>query len=279
MSIYVHETPNSRKYSGQNGSLEYRIFTTASESEAAIFEAILIDTPTTYVGLYRDISGISVSQVSPSMWMASIPYTRFNQQEGGAVPPAPALDDPLPWDFRYSTTGGNAHITQSIATISSTVAAGAATDYGKSINVTSDGKVGGVDIGVAAANWSFVWYRESFTLRYKQIVDELTYSVNDAKFWSHQAGEVLFLGMEAEGDGKRWKMTYHFASIPNQTLIEIGPDTSLITVPAKKGHEYLWVAYVPAVNNGRQIMLPVQANVEQVYPTATFADLEIPTGV
>ena len=100
--------------------------------------------------------------------------------------------------------------------------------------------------------------------------------VNSGSFKGLAAGECLFLGasgsMRAGGD---WEITFKFAGSPNRTNIRVGD----ITVPSKKGWEYLWVKYSEQEDTAAKAIVqrPVAAYVEKVYDDGDFGALGIGT--
>ena len=63
--------------------------------------------------------------------------------------------------------------------------------------------------------------------------------------------------------------SYKVAGSPNRANIVIGG----ITVPAKKGWEYLWVRYADGDDAQRVVKVPIAAYVEKVYELGNFAGL------
>jgi len=175
----------------------------------------------------------------------------------------------------FDTTGGTQHITQSRQTISRTAASGAAPDFKGAIGVTANG-VEGVDITVPVYAFTYTYYLapEAVTQSFRLQIFALTGKVNSGSFRGFAAGEVLFLG--ATGSvrrGEKWEITFRFAASQNRTNINVGG----ITVPSKKGWEYLWVRYAEQEDTAAQTIVqqPVAAYVERVYDEASFAPLEI----
>ena len=177
--------------------------------------------------------------------------------------------------FSFDTTGGTQHITQSKQTISRTAVSEAAPDFKGAIGVTSNG-VEGVDITVPVYVFTYTYYLapERVTQSFRLQIFALTGKVNSGGFRGFAAGEVLFLG--ATGSirrGEKWEITFRFAASQNRTSIKVGD----ITVPAKKGWEYLWVKYAEHEDENAKTLVqqPVAAYVERVYDEASFAPLEI----
>ena len=180
--------------------------------------------------------------------------------------------------FSFDTGGGSQHITNSRSTISKTAASGTAPDFKGAIGVTAD-SVEGLDITTPVFNFELRKFKDSVTTAYLANVYDLTGKVNNAQVVltvngatiTFEAGELLFLGASGGktiGKGQ-WEINYRFAAQPNRTSIAVGD----ITVPAKKGWEYLWVRYKDAEHGASKsiVKVPLAAYVEQVYESGDFS--------
>lgn len=182
-------------------------------------------------------------------------------------------------EYEFETTGGQQHITSSIATVAR---------YGPNASDQLKGTIGwdgqdvqGCDITSPVYNFAEThrFTDAVVTPAYKAALFALTGKVNADVFKGFQAGEVLFLGAA----GRRvandmWEINYKFASQPNHSaangnLITIGDISGI----AKKGWDYLWVQYTDDADMTAKVMIkkPVAVYIEQVYYTAAFATLGI----
>jgi len=87
---------------------------------------------------------------------------------------------------------------------------------------------------------------------------------------SFAEGEVLFLGASGSPRGDdSWEITLRFAASPNATDIPVGG----ITVPGKKGWEYLWVQYKDAKDTNAKCIVkkPKRVIVDRVYDAGDFS--------
>jgi len=207
---------------------------------------------------------IDTTNADACIWDVTVQYGVADEPEAG--------DEPT---FSFDTTGGTQHITQSKQNISKTAASGAAPDFKGAIGVTSNG-VEGVDITVPVYAFTYTYYLEpgQVTQSFRMQIFALTGKVNSGSFRGFAAGEVLFLG--ATGSvrrGEKWEITFRFAASQNRTNIPVGT----ITVPSKKGWEYLWVKYAEQEDENAKTLVqqPIAAYVERVYDEASFAPLEI----
>jgi len=256
----------SKDDSGEAGSAEltYDIEGTADEDTA--LTSLKSAAPATHKGMNRQECGVEPTD-DKHRWTGTARY---------ALDPADSATR-----FSFDTGGGSQHVTNGLATVSKTPAPGkTAPDFKGAIGVTPD-NVEGVDITTPVFNFELTKYLDSVTTAYLGDVYALTGKVNNAQVvltvngatLTFAAGELLFLGAsggKTVGKGQ-WEVTYRFAASPNRTNIAVGD----ITVPAKKGWEYLWVRYEDAEDAAAKALVkrPLAAYVEQVYETGDFSKL------
>lgn len=285
MAATVTELQLSRRIVA-NRSAEFLYLVTGTDDEQTALAAVKAEAAATYTFANGSGSGDDVKlprqpvELEPilidgtrSMWEARVRYgvnswaSRSPPQENDNV-------------YSFDTTGGTEKITQSKATVSVSVPSGLSTPDFKGC-IGWDGKnVNGCEIVVPAFRWEEKVYLADarVTNAYRITCHNLTGKVNDAEFRGFPAGDVLFLGVRGsrtgDGDDDLWELTFSFAASPNGTNLTVGD----ITVPAKKGWEYLWVFYEDAVSGNVKARRPRAAVVERVYDTASFAQLGIGTG-
>ena len=241
-------------------------------SELAVVTAVETAAPASVGTLVRGKISVTESDRDDLM-MATVQYVppgRLQQQE--------ASEPPETGESVYNFEIGleTLHITQSIETIHKIGQAGdTAPDYKGAINVTDD-SVDGCDISVPIYNWSETHWvpHASVTNTYIGKLFHLTGKVNNAAFRTFEAGEVLFLGASGSRRGSAdWEITFRFSAKPNKTNIHVGD----LTVPNKKGWEYLWVRYHEVEDTAAKMMVmkPHSAYVEKVYEDGDFSDLEV----
>lgn len=273
MAAIVSEKPESRRCGDDFAEIGYTVRNEADGSAARA--AVLAAAPATYDGKALDdvqVDPVFVDSTNAAacIWDAVARYALAD-----AVPLAAGESS-----FIFETSGGTQHITQSRSTISRTPApGGTAPDFKGAIGVSSDGKsVEGVDIVVPVYEFAETHIKTdaSVTAAYKAILFGLTGRTNDATFKGLAAGECLFLGASGSkrGDGN-WEISFRFAGSPSVTNEPVGD----ITVPAKKGWEYLWVLYEPAPDDTAKAVVakPKAAYVERVYRSGDFSTLGIGT--
>lgn len=278
MSITVAERVNSQ--SGSATQKELRYIVSGSEVHADVLAALLDSgaggAPATFAGLVRNDQAASVDLIEgrTDIWEGRVIY------EPSTLVPFQTGDT----GFSFDTGGATQHITQSLETISATAAAGNASDFKGAIGFDGS-NVQGVDIVVPQFNFSVTRYvaTASMTTEYIGSLYELTGKVNNGSFSivldgqtiGFAEGELLLdkvQGSKRKSQGD-WAVQYDFRASKNETNLQIGD----ITVPSKKGWEFLWVLYANDTHEGRLVKTPVQVNVEQVYKTGDFSLLEPPT--
>jgi len=245
-----------------NRDLFYKVKGTSSDLTART--EVEAAAPSTYDGLARD-KVVLVKPFPPTGWLFRVHYVRPGSQR-------PETNDSK---FRFSTTGGSQHITQSIATSQQRAVAGVtAPNFGGAIGVTKD-SVEGVDIGQGVYEWSETHYIPDSQIddTYKEWLRHLTWRTNDDFFRGFEAGEVLFMGCEGgpREDEVDWEIEFHFAASENLVNQTVGQITGI----NKKGHEYLWCSYEDSDDEDQLVKQPIVANVEQVYYEGDFDHLNI----
>lgn len=277
MPITVTEILSSRRVElGEQSSAElhYSIEGTTSDTDAQ--SALVAFAPAAYPtggGLLLRESLLVEPTEAPGVWGG---YVRFTSRP-----------DDTAGRFSFDSTGGTAHITQSIITTNSAIRQGGPytviPNFSRAIGVTNDG-VDGVDIVVPKCNFSEQYVFNAFDWDYRRRVIQLTGTVNNAAFRGWRKGEVLFLGATgAFRQDNKFDVTFNFAvSEGVYGPLEIAPGLVIPGTPdspAKYGWEYVWVQYLTDVDTSAHalVRMPVVAMVEQVYPYGDFRLLGIGT--
>lgn len=250
---------------GESGQIEYAITdVTIGATERATVYALVnaVAPPTMPDGLWRQMP--QLDNQGGGVWYASVPYSPYKAPEPGNAE----------WQLRIGTQ--TMRVTHSLATISKTAPAGkTAPDFKQAVNVEGD-RVGGVDRILPTFSWVETWYLDNsaVTPTYLDTLFQLTGRTNNATWRWFAAGEVLFLGAQgAPANADVCKFDFEFSAEPNLTNIVIGD----ITVPSKKGHEYLWVLYEP-VEDATANWLPQRpraAYVERIYEAGDYSGLGV----
>jgi len=231
---------------------EYVIRGTDDEFEA--YDELDTATADTAGGLIKKSVRIN-ERLSDDVWAGEVEWGKMEQ---------PETDDS---SFSFDTGGGTSQIQHSLLTRSSTSPLrDGAPDFKGAINVTS-GAVEGCQITIPQYNFQETHYvaASAVTAAYKATIFSLTGSVNNATYKGFSVGEVLFLGASGSlRQHDQYELTFKFAASPSATDIPIG---DLITVPLKRGWDYLWVWYREGEDGeaNQMIRTPLAAYVEQVY--------------
>jgi len=259
----------------QSAEQQYVIRGTADYDEAL---AILDATAPMFVGtMVRqsiDADEDHVDEIHPDtcIWVGTARYGNPSASSSGSPP---ATGDSF---FSFDTSGGTQHITVSRQTVGAFGTGANVNDYGKAVGWEND-SIQGTDITVPVYTWAETHYLPDsiVTLGYRGSLFALTGRTNNASFKGMAAGECLFLGAAGSqrGSGEDWEINFRFAGSPNATGLSIGSITGI----AKKGWEYLWVAYDKQENGTLKKIVPVpkQVYVERVYEEGDFSILEIGT--
>lgn len=260
--IVVEEKWESRRtVEGDDPQVELIYVIRGTDDDLEVSAALREASPPVYNGLLRRQR--TIERIGQQEWQGTVTYGRTGQPEGEVV-----------WEF--DTTGGQQKVTQSLMTVGRYAPQGqTAPDMGGAIGVTNNG-VEGVEITVPVFAFSLraTLPDSAVTPAYRLTLFRLTGTVNAAPFLGFAAGEVLFLGATGtKRNAENWEITYKFSASPNMANIAIGQ----ITVPAKKGWEYLWVRYADDVDAVAKwaVKRPIAAYVEQVYPYGDFSLLGI----
>ncbi len=204
-------------------------------------------------------------RVGASDWLGTVKWGKFEPKEVGDS------------SYSFDTGGGTAHVQTSLATLSATPASGvpAAPNFHNAIGVTDSG-IEGVDITAPAFHFEETHFLDVafVTSAYKLTCFNLTGAWNLTPFKGLAAGECMFLGASGSlKDYETWEITYKFAGQPNV----IGGSFGGITVPLKRGWDYLWIRYreIEDAAAGHLARRPVAAYVEQVSPSGELSLLGI----
>ena len=212
----------------------------------------------------------------PDSWDIDVRYGTEDDRKSHEVPEAGF------WRFSFDTTGGSHKVTQSLETIHRVEAdpADPAPDLKQAIGWNGT-KVQGVEIVVPKLEFNITAYYEpaSITSDYMKNLARKTGRTNDGVWLGFAEGEVLYMGSTGDGDvplasGARVKpipIVHKYAASENVTALAVGD----MTVPTKKGFEYLWVRYkqIESADAKNLIPKPVHAYVERVYEKVDFAAL------
>ena len=248
-----------------------KIFDVSRAARAALsvtdmYEAILAYVPSTFEGMRLNSLGYREDD-DTAHWLWTADYNL-------SVPEAQ-----LRWGFDMS--GGTVRMYTSKNTTSYPAATRTAPDFQGAIGVKSTGndtEPEGVDVVTPVLKLTATYRhpKNTIDLAYVNAVAGLSGRTNNAAFYGYAAGELLFLGCVGELiPNIPTEIRYEFAASKNVTGLSIGAIAGI----AKKGHDYLWVAFEPDQDTAAKklVQRPLAAYVERVYDQADFADLDIGT--
>jgi hypothetical protein len=227
---------------------------------------------------------VKPKRIGPSLWEVTCSYARDDQDENQQAPEANT------YKLNFKTTGGTAKVTRSIRTIARGERSESPATGGKAPDLHGvigwDGKKAeGTEIIVPKLELVFTVYYAPGLVTQAWIADlaRHTAKTNDKPWLGFQQGELLFYGGEGEKErptvrGQRTKpvqvqLTFHASE--NRTDIKIGetPEGSVMTVPSKRGWEYLWCRYMNLEQGSPPITVPTPVHwyVEQMYYDLDYA--------
>ena len=140
--------------------------------------------------------------------------------------------------------------------------------------------VAGVDIFVPKMEWSLSRQRAVVDFPYLRTLRNLVGKTNNATFYGFEAGTLIYMGCEPASsvgtldDGSKflfWNLAHSFSQEENRLNLSVGP----VTIPQKKGWEYVWAKYAPAIDSTQLVQKPIGVYVERMYDEADYELLEI----
>ena len=215
MAVEVYELdPGPITAGAQSSAVKRYIVLGAGDSESVAYAAVASAAPAEYAhpsGETLPIEGVELDTYSGNgAWFATCTYSSKASEEAPSeagtgttpseLPQPPASNAALNGSISFDTSGGTLHITQSKTTVESVKAGGGnPPDNKKAIGVHGDSdQIDGVDVVVPRLEITIKRKLGIITPAYLQVLRNLTGTVNKAKFFRFEAGEVLFLG--ASGD-------------------------------------------------------------------------------
>jgi len=295
VSVVVEEDVTSRSFevTARGAQLTAKYVCFGSQDEVEVYNAVRAESPTyTTTGLVRTKIGRADFRGGR---LCYIPV-EYGTGEGNpnsdlpagetpddSTPPAtPNLDANMSPNQSFSTTGGTAHILQSLETRERVRATdfggGAAPDNQRAIGLRRDG-IDGCDVTVGVMKYTFTLQRSSVSLTDMRNWMRLTGKTNNATWKGFERGEMLFLGAEGQGAAfGGWSVNLAFAYSEDwpagdpRCTIRTG-----LAITSKRGWDHLWVAYQDAVASDQLYPLPKDAYVERVYEEANFGSIGIGT--
>jgi hypothetical protein len=272
MPITVTERFESRStQTGENAAVDLAYTVAGTDDDQAARAALESASPTSYPstsGTLRRMY-VTLEPLGPALWKGTAKYVSDLK--------APQVGDNVQ---SFDTTGGTQLVRISKETVSKTGRFGdSAPDNHKMIEA-NEKHVAGTNIVVPVYTFqeSHRLAVSTVTDAYRGLLFSLTGTVNKSAFRGCDVGECLFLGAGGSRRGANpfWEINFKFAASPNKENIKIGD----ITVPKKKGWEYLWVRTRPFINQEGTSRAsiwhqPWFAYVEKVYDEGEWSGMGI----
>lgn len=286
MAVEVVERNNSGMMDDQ-GIREklYNIYGTDDGAEA--LEELQDEAPATLSGSARRrcrVDPVWVDTVAgDGEWLGSAEYE--DEEDSNQAPPVLEVGQER-WSF--NTQGGTAHMTQGLRMSSSPdvferrypAPGKQVRDYRGAIRVTREG-IEGCDVptGVNMIECTTVLDAADVDDAFRNLMAEMSPSVNDAPWRGYEAGEACFLGVRggerADGDHELTFGWWIQKNTVDRVLGTIGTGGSAAI--DKAGWEYLWVEYEEYYNSSQKLMekRPAVAYVDKVVEEADFSKIPV----
>lgn len=309
MSLVVRELARSRKITVGKGTAtgEIKYIAYREDDIATVRTEVAATVPATFEGM--DLVGTPLVDLGGGVWDVTANYELSNavidstddigepgsplpeqtqgepggpnNEPGGGVDPnennMPGDDEPLGAEWSFDTTGATERILRSIETIEKLPVD--APSYDRAINVSKEG-VEGVDIPKPTLRLTCKKTHPFMTMNYIRMLAFATRGkggpnagagvVNDRKWGTWEAYEVLFLGAQSTQDSNgRWPTTYIFEPSPNLENVQVDEAGDMI-FDFKGGHDYIWVQQAELVPGNALSRKVIAAYLERIYSTFNF---------
>jgi hypothetical protein len=236
-----------------------------TETDATASALLVTTAPTTDTDSGLPLVELKIRDVGRYQWKGFATYSSPTRSGGPVVN---AIGEVAK---AYSASARPERIFQSLSTVNRYVAAGAdpAADYGGAINVR-DREVEGADRLVPTGEFreTHLYDAGSAGDAFFATLESTVGYVNSATFRSRAAGELLFVGFNAQPQGGgTFEVEFVFATSANVTGLTFGPITGI----SKNGHDLLWAEYEDTEDADQLIRTPRAVHIERVYPRTNFA--------
>jgi hypothetical protein len=253
--------------------LKYRVLNTDSLDLASVL--LMTNRPLSHDGL--PYLSHSYEEKGFGIWEFTVNYGIDDSDDGSGDENSMSEEDVV---ISFNTGGGTARITRSLQTMQKAAKpGGVAPDFQGGIGWDGE-RFEGTDITEPGWEWTETHYRNlDFVNRsYRRLLRSMTGTVNSRPFRDMDAGEVLFLGCQAQNRRNSenvmiWELRYSFTAKPNRNGLVIG-DLEPVN---KAGWDLLWT--LPELRDDEEsqktVSVPMAVYVERVYERANFANLGI----
>lgn len=181
-------------------------------------------------------------------------------------------------DYEFEAGFQTVTLTTALETTPFSGGSRSAPDFRNGINISSEGKVQGIDIEVPKFSFALTisWPIALITRAYQLTVAEMVGKTNDDDYFDLPKGSVKFLGANGRKQGERFPITYKFEYSPPEASFTVGD----ISVGAREGWWYtdIYRATTSDATAKKKIEFPHSVYLHRVYPYADFAALGLGTG-
>lgn len=272
MSIQVQERAAARELGGTSAKREYYITGAGGEQDARL--ALLAYAPSSLP------SGVlSLERVDNDCTVEEMPWDGLFMGTANYKTSESQPTKPNTFTISVEVAGQSSRLTQAYKHIGEYAPSGkTARKFKGAIGVTSDGAIEGAEVIVPAIS-----YVVNLTVPSSQVDDDYVRGVativgsqNKKAFHGYKAGELLLTRVSGSqrGDGNT-DLSFSFSVSLNETSLVITGNDGDITIPNKRGWDYLWVFYDDrTITDGSlkyTARVPISAHLEQVYKDGDFA--------
>lgn len=181
-------------------------------------------------------------------------------------------------DYEFEAGFQTTTMTRALETTPFSGGGRSAPDFRGGINISSEGKVQGIDIEVPKFSFALTisWPIALVTRPYQLTVAGMVGKVNDAEYFGLPKGSVKFLGGNGRKQGKRFPITYKFEYSLPEASFTVGD----VTVGAREGWWYtdIYRATSSDATAKKKVEFPHSVYLHRVYPYGDFSLLGLGTG-
>ena len=216
---------------------------------------------------------IALDDLGNNTWEGKVRYGLEGDSKSQEPPTAGT------WHFDFDTTGGTHKITVAHQQTKGQLSGSNLAPDLKGLIGWDGTKVEGTEIFVPKLEFSITAYynADDVTMDFIRIYAQNTGKTNGVTWLGYSDAEVLFLGASGKGDiplsyGQRIApvaVTFKYAASETRRNFNVGD----MTVPLKRGWDYLSVKYEKAEQSGVTFPTPVHWYVNEVYEGIDFGDL------
>jgi len=260
----VGELPRRRAQTGEQATRERTYYASGYATEDAALAAVAAVAPAMIGNLH--LQWLAAEDAGPSLYFVTAHY--------GIKKPKSIGEISVSFDYSLETV----HVTHARQHLGDYAPPGKQPiNYQGAINVRRDANgitVEGVDMLVPVQRMQFRMRVSGAALTWEYIRDVLRKAPcqNSEEFYGFEPGEVRWDGgsmVNTVAEEMIAEVSFNFSIERNATNLQIGN----ITIPFKRGWDYVWVEYADTEDGGWLLKEPIGAHHERLYPLCDFSDL------